>query len=210
MCSASRLALLSLTALATLTGCAGKLRYPSYYVLNLPAPIPAGTQAKPVLGVVAVREFGAPAFLRGGSLVYRPSADQLGFYPYARWAVDVRHTVTSAVLRNMQSGGVFQSVHLFDGREPSDYLLTGTLDDLEEVDRGRDVFVEVRLSAQLVDLRTGDVVWRDTSSGTSKVEQHAVQSVVAGLSQEAESAVDHLVSSMQNRVISLSSAHAGG
>ena len=196
------------TALAPLTGCAGHIRYPSYYALNLPAPKPPATQARPLPGVVAVREFSAPAFLRTGSIVYRPSADEVGFSPYDRWAVDLRHSVTSAVLRNIGSADVFQSAHLFDGREASDYLLTGTLDDLEEVDRGREVFVEVRVSAQLTDLRTGHVVWRDTASETSRVEQRAMPGVVAELSHGTESAVERLVSSLENYVASQSASLA--
>jgi uncharacterized lipoprotein YmbA len=129
-------------ALVSLTGCAGKIRYPSYYVLNLPAPVPQGTQPKPLLGSVAVREFRAPAFLRAGPIMYRQSTGHLDFYDYHRWAVDPRSAVTNAVVQNMQTGGAFQAVHLFDGREASDYLITGTLDHLEEVDQGHDVFVE--------------------------------------------------------------------
>lgn len=200
-----------IAAFAVLAGCAGKIRYPSYYVLNPPAPAPAVIQTKPLLGSVAVREFSAPAFLRAGSIAYRPTANQIGFYPYDHWAVDIRHTVTDAVLQNMQTGGAFQSVYLFDGREKSDYLLTGTLEDLEEVDRGHDVFVEVRLSAQLTDLRSGNVLWRDTSSETAKVEQRGMPGIVDELSQSAETAVERLISSMQNRIgmVSASLAHRG-
>lgn len=193
-------------ALASLSGCAGKIRYPSYYVLNLPTPVPHATQPKPLLGSVAVREFRAPAFLRAGQIVYRQSADQLDFYDYHRWAVDPRSAVTSAVVEDMQTLGVFQSVHLFDGRGASDYLVTGTLDHLEEVDRGHDVFVEVRLSAQLMDLKTGDVLWRDASSESTKLEHRDVPGIVAGMSKAADGAVEHLVSSMQNRVVSISAS----
>ena len=201
------LGLVCLTAaLASLAGCGGKIRYPNYYVLNLPAPIPRATQPKPFLGSVAVREFRAPAFLRAGPIVYRPSADQLDFYDYHRWAVDPRGAVTSAVVQNMQTGGVFQTVHLFDGREASDYLVTGTLDHLEEVDQGHDVSVEVRVSAQLMDLRTGDVLWRDASSETTKLEHRDVPGIVTGMSQSADAAVKQLVSSMQNRVLSISAS----
>jgi ABC-type uncharacterized transport system auxiliary subunit len=205
MRNANLLGLVCLTAaLASLAGCAGKIRYPSYYVLNLPAPAPQATQPKPLLGSVAVREFRAPAFLRAGPIVYHQSADQLDFYDYHRWAVEPRSAVTSAVVQNMQTGGVFQSVHLFDGRGTSDYLVTGTLDHLEEVDQGRDVFVEVRVSAQLMDLKTGDVLWRDASSETTKLEHRDFPGIVAGMSQAADGAVEHLVSSMQTRVVSIS------
>ena len=44
-------------ALVGVAGCGSKIRYPSYYVLNVPAPIPANANSKPILGPVAVREF---------------------------------------------------------------------------------------------------------------------------------------------------------
>jgi ABC-type uncharacterized transport system auxiliary subunit len=198
-----------IVAVACLAGCGGKIRYPNYYVLNLPAPVLSVAQTKPLPGSVAVREFGAPSFLRAGPIVYRQSAEQLDFYDYHRWAVDPRSAVTGAVVQHMQARGIFQSVYLFDGRGPSDYLLTGTLEQLEEVDRGHDAFVEVRLSAQLMNLKTGDVLWRDTSSETTKLEHHAVPGVVVELSSAAEHAVEHLVSSMQNRVTA-GSLSAGG
>ena len=53
-------------------GCAGKVKYPTYYTLNVPpAPDPpAGPDARTS---VAVREFRAPGYLRQGPLVYRAS-----------------------------------------------------------------------------------------------------------------------------------------
>src|SRR5271170_1016403 len=149
-----------MTALASLSGCAGKIQYPSYYVLNVPAPPPVKGQSKPILGSVAVREFDAPAFLRGGSIAFRKSPEQLDFYNYHRWAEDPRRVVTLAMVREMQARGVFQSVDLFDGRGTPECLLTGTLDQLEEVDEGSNVSVEAGLSARLVNLRSGEVIWQ--------------------------------------------------
>ena len=192
--------------LVGLTGCAGKIRYPNYYVLNLPAPVPVADQRKPLPGSVAVREFRAPAFLRAGPIAFRESAEQLDFYNYHRWVVDPRSTVTNAIIQNIQARRFFQSAQLFDGRGSSDYLLTGTLDHLEEVDKGREVFVEVCVSAQLTNMRTGDVLWRDTSSETTKLDDRAVPGLVTAMSQTAESVVAHLVSSMQERLATASAS----
>jgi uncharacterized lipoprotein YmbA len=203
MRNADLLCLVWLTAATvSLTGCAGKIRYPNYYVLNLPAPVAAATQPKPLLGSVAVRKFNAPAFLRAGPIVYRRSAEQLDFYDYHRWAIEPRNVVTNAVVQNMEARGVFQSVRLFDGRGASHYLVTGTLDHLEEVDKGHDVFIEVRMSAQLMDLKIGDVLWKDASSETAKLQHRGVPDIVSEMSCATENAVEHLVSSMQNRVVS--------
>jgi hypothetical protein len=69
MCNSKQiLAIGVMASLASLAGCAGKIRYPSYYVLNVPA-VPSGNdRPKPILGSVAVREFSAPGFLRGGPI----------------------------------------------------------------------------------------------------------------------------------------------
>jgi ABC-type uncharacterized transport system auxiliary subunit len=193
-------------ALVSLAACGGKVRYPNYYILNVPAPAPEVSRVKPVLGSAAVREFSAPRFLRAGPIVYRQSPEQLGFYNYDRWAVDPRSAVTTAFVQTLQARGVFQSVHVFDGRATSDYQVTGTLDYLEEVDQGRDVFIRVGVSAQLLDLKTGDVLWRGKSTQSTRLEHRAVPSLVDGMSQAAEQAVTHLVSSMQDRVLQASAS----
>jgi uncharacterized lipoprotein YmbA len=198
------------SVLACLTGCAGGVRYPKYYVLNLPAPVRSPDQPKPFPGSVAVREFRAPVFLRAGPIVYRKSAEQLDFYNYHRWVADPRSAVTNSMLQNIRIRGLFQAAHLFDGRGVSEYLLSGTLDHLEEVDKGREVFVEVSVSAQLTNVRTGDVLWSDTSSQTTKLEDRAVPGLVAAMSQTAESVVGHLVSSMQQRLATASASLTSG
>src|ERR1700688_4307872 len=157
-----------MTALATRAGCAGKIRYPSYYVLNVPAPLSASDRPKLILGSVAVREFSAPAFLRGGPIAYRASLGQVDFYAYHRWAEDPRRVVTAAMVREMQARRLFQSVDVFDGRGSPQCLVTGTLDHLEEVDEGTNVSIEVSLSAQLINLQTGEVLWKDTASKTAR------------------------------------------
>jgi len=191
------------TALTSLAGCGGKIRYPSYYVLNVlnvPAPGPAMDRSKPILGAAAVREFSAPEFLREGPIAYRQSPEQLDFYNYHRWAVDPRRAVTAAMVGEMQTRGLFQSVDMFDGHGSPECLVTGTLDHLEEVDHGSDVSIEVRVSARLINLRTGEVLWQDTATETARLDERSVPGIVAEMSRELGNAVERLVSSMQDRV----------
>jgi cholesterol transport system auxiliary component len=193
-----------MTALVSLAGCAGKIHYPSYYVLNLPAPVTTPSPAAPILGSVAVREFESPRFLRAGPIVYRASAEELGFYEYHRWAVDPRRTVTSAMIQQMQSRGIFRSVDSYSG-QTAEYLLTGTLDHLEEVDQGSHVSIEAGLSARLIDTRTGGVLWQGASLKTVLLDQRSVPGVVTEMSGTVQSIVAGLVSSMQDRVSAASS-----
>ena len=194
-----------MTALASLTGCGGKIRYPSYYVLNVPAPPTVNDRSKPVLGSVAVRQFSAPSFLKEGSIVYRPSDEQLDFYNYHRWAEDPRRVATQAMAREIQARGLFKSVDIFDGRASPDYLITGTLDHLEEIDQGSKVSIEVSLSARLINLRTREELWRDTSTKTATLDERSVPGIVSELSRELGSAVARLTSSMQDRLSTASS-----
>lgn len=213
MRGANAVAIVCLTAIVLAgAGCGGKIHYPNYYVLNVPtAPAPSDPQAKPRLGSVAVRNFSAPSFLRAGPIVYRESAEQINFYQYHRWAIDPRASVTNALLQNIQARGLFASVAQYDGREASDYLITGRLDQLEEIDNGRDVRIAVSLSAQLMRLKTGEVIWRDTTSEVTRLEHRTVSGVVTEMSQAVQKSVDGLVSSMQKRLepISVSSARTG-
>jgi|HubBroStandDraft_6_1064221.scaffolds.fasta_scaffold17330_4 uncharacterized lipoprotein YmbA len=186
-------------ALLGLAGCA-KIRYPSYYVLNLPAPSPDAAGSKPILGSVAVREFSAPEFLRRGPIAYRQSPEQLDFYHYDQWAEDPRSAVTAAMVREMRVRGLFQSVGVFDAGETPECLLTGKLDHLEEVDQGSSVSIEVGLSARLINLRTGEVLWQGASSKTAKLDQRSVPGIVAAMSRELGDTVQALVSSMQDHV----------
>jgi len=64
--------------LSGLAGCTGGIRYPSYYLLNVPQSLSPKDPSKPILGSAAVREFSAPRFLKEGSIVYRPAPEQLG------------------------------------------------------------------------------------------------------------------------------------
>jgi ABC-type uncharacterized transport system auxiliary subunit len=186
-----------------LAACGGKIRYPSYYVLNLPPPTPQAAQPKALVASVAVREFSAPRFLRAGPIVYRQSPEQLGFYNYDRWAVDPRSTVTGAFVQVLESRGIFQSVRPFDGRATPEYLITGTINHLEEIDQPHQVLMNVSISAQLTSVKTGDVVWSGVSSQTTSLKGHAVPDLVAGMSQSADQAITDLVSSMQGRLVQL-------
>jgi uncharacterized lipoprotein YmbA len=180
-----------------LGGCA-KVRYPDYYVLNLPDPVSAARDSRPIPANVAVREFRAPQYLRQGPIVYRPESEQIAFYDYHRWAEDPRQTVTTTMVRGLKQ--VFESVELYDGRTDAEFLLTGTLDRLEEVDSERSVSVEVGISAKLLNVKTGDVIWSDTSFKTSEVSQRSLPAVVKEMSRDLSEAATQLVSSMRSRV----------
>jgi len=189
----------TLTALV-MSGCAGKVRYPNYYTLAL-----APTQ-KPALNdahqsaTVAVRRFDTPAYLRQGRIVYRETPEEVGFYDYHRWASDPGTVVTTGVIDSLRSANLFSVVEPYAGQEHPDYLLSGRLERLDEVDYNGSVQVEVKLSAELVNVRTGESVWAGTVTETSTASARNMNSVVVAMGHAAQSGVDQLVASIEKQV----------
>jgi len=184
-----------LAIVTALTGCGGKLRYPAYYTLNLPAP-PDPPAAQGVRTSIAVREFQSPGYLRQGPIVYRTTPEEVGFYEYHRWAVDPRTFVTSAVIEHLRAGGQFSLVSMYDGRPNNDYVFSGKLEKLEEVDYKSSVNVEVAMSAQITDVTTGATVWSDAVRETGTVSQRNVRAIVLEMNRTLDSAINKLLSTV--------------
>jgi len=200
--------LFALTAVAVLTGCGGAVKYPHYYALNVP-PAPDPPVADGVHTSLAVREFRSPTYLRQGAIVYKISPEQIGFYDYHRWAVDPREFVTTAVTERLRASGNFAQVKRYDGRPDIDYVLSGRLEKLEEVDYDGGVKVEVEISAQMTKLASGATVWSNDVSEVGKVDARDVPAVVAEMNRSLERAIEKLLSSMSARAAEGSSGANG-
>jgi ABC-type uncharacterized transport system auxiliary subunit len=181
-----------LAALVILSGCAGKIKYPNYYTLNLPAP-PDPPAAENAHATLAIRQFRAPAYLRQGAIVYRTSPEQIGLYAYQRWAIDPRDLVTNAVIERLRASGAFARVQAYDGNRDVEYVLSGRLEKLEELDYQRGVKVEVAVSAEIANIATGAVVWSNTVSEIGDVNKRDVPAVVSEMNRTMERAIEKLV-----------------
>jgi ABC-type uncharacterized transport system auxiliary subunit len=182
-----------LVLLPALAGC-GRVRYPKYYTLNVPPPPdPVAAESAPSL---AVREFQSPGYLRQGPIVYRPTPEQIGFYEYHRWAADPRTLVTSAVLDNLRASGRYSVVSMYNGRADNDYIFSGKLEKLEEVDYQSGVKVEVAMSAQITSVKSGATVWSNAVSEVGPVSQRTVPGVVSQMNRTMELAINKLLSTV--------------
>jgi ABC-type uncharacterized transport system auxiliary subunit len=195
----------SLAALVILASCGGRVRYPNYYTLNLPAP-PDPPPAENVHAAVAIREFRAPAYLRQGAIVYKPSPEQIGFYAYHRWAINPCEFVTNSVIERLRASGDFARVKSYDGRPDTEYVLSGRLEKLEEIDYAGGVKVEVAISAQMTNLATGATVWTNAVSEVGDVNSHDVPAVVSAMNRTMEQAIQKLLSPIPADVVTSSTA----
>ena len=182
----------ALLTIVILAGCAGKVGRTNYYTLNLPAP-PDPPAAENANTSVAIREFRAPAYLRQGAIVYKPSPEQIGFYAYHRWAIDPCQFVTDSIIARLGATGTFSRVKHYDGQPDADYLVSGRLEKLEEIDYEGGVRVEVAVSAQMTKLDTGTIVWSKAVSEVGEVKQHDVPTVVSEMSNTMERAIEKLL-----------------
>ena len=187
--------LATLAISACLIGCVSRARFPAYYTLHVPpavdAPIAGGTRPS-----LAVREFHSPEYLRQGAIVYRTSPEQVGFYQYHRWAVDPREFLTNAIIDRLRATGRFAEVRAYDGRSDVDFVLSGGLEKLEEVDYEGGVRVEVALSAEITDPRVGKTVWANVASESERVDKRNVPAVVAEMSHAMDGAIQKLMASL--------------
>ena len=175
-----------------LVGCAGKVKYPNYYTLHIPPP-PDPPARGDVHASLAIREFRSPVYLRQGAIVYKTSPEQIGFYNYHRWAVDPREFLTNAVADRLRASGNFTQVKLYDGRPGVDYILSGRLEDLEEIDYQGGVKVQVAISAQMTNLATGATVWTNSVSEVGTVGRRDVPAIVSEMNETVGRAIEKLL-----------------
>jgi ABC-type uncharacterized transport system auxiliary subunit len=183
-----------LATLVLLAGC-GRVRYPQYYTLNLPAP-PDPPASENAHATLAIREFSAPTYLRQGAIAYKTSPEQIGFYAYHRWATDPREVVTNAVIDHLRASAAFAFVKPYDGRPDAGYVLSGRLEKLDELDYEGGVKVEIALSAQMTSVATGATVWSNAVSEVGDVNKRDVPAVVSEMNGTMERAIKELLSPM--------------
>src|ERR1700733_2757967 len=194
-----------LAALVILTGCGGRVRYPNYYTLNLPAP-PDPPAAENAHATVAIREFRAPTYLRQGAIVYKASPEQIGLYAYHRWAMAPRDFVTNAIIERLRASGVFAHVQAYDGSRDVDYVLSGRLEKLEELDYQGSVKVQVAISAEMTSIASGAIVWSNAISEIGDVNQRDVPTVVSEINRTMERAIEKLLSPLPGDAVTGSTA----
>ena len=94
---------------------------------------------------------------------------------------------------HLRASGNFTQVKLYDGRSDIDYVLSGRLEELEEIDYEGGVKVEVAISAQMTNLATGAQVWTNAVSEVGTVEKRDVPAVVTEMNRTMDRAIEKLL-----------------
>ena len=184
-----------------LCGCGGKIRYPHYYALEIRPPAPRLADGARFPGVVSVRRFEAPAYLRRGGIVYRRTPEEIGFYDYHRWAEIPSDAVTTAVIDALRSARLFSAVTPYDGQNRQDYVMSGRLERLDEIDYDGSVRVDVRISAELTSLRESTTLWTGEGDASLGIEGHDVTGVVTAMNRALQRSLDRMLANLEARAL---------
>jgi hypothetical protein len=93
-------------------------------------------------------------------------------------------------------------VSVYDGRPDNEYIFSGKLEKLEEVDYRPGVQVEVVMSAQITKASTGATVWSNAVTEVGKVSQRNVPGVVSEMNRTVEVAINRLLSTVPSPLAS--------
>jgi len=106
--------------------------------------------------------------------------------------MDPRDFVTNAIVERLRASGVFARVQTYNGSRDVDYVLSGRLEKLDELDYQGSVKVEVAISAELTSIATGAVVWSNAVSETGDVGKREVPAVVSEMNRTMQRAIEKL------------------
>jgi hypothetical protein len=102
--------------------------------------------------------------------------------------------MTNSVIERLRASGDFARVQPYDGRSDTEFVLSGRLEKLEEIDYAGGVKVEVAISAHMTNLATGLTVWTNAVSEVGDVNKRDVPAVVSEMNRTMERAITKLLS----------------
>jgi ABC-type uncharacterized transport system auxiliary subunit len=117
-----------------------------------------------------------------------------------------RDFLTNAIIERLRASGLFAHVQAYDGSRDVDYVLSGRLEKLEELDYQGSVKVQVAISAEMTSIASGAIVWSNAISEIGDVNQRDVPAVVSEMNRTMERAMEKLLSSMPGDVATGSTA----
>lgn len=159
------------------SGCVGGRPIHYYAISDLPVTAAA---AKPDGLVLLVGRIATPEALADGRIHYRSGSHEVGSYEYHRWTERPGLMVRDLLLQTLRASGQYRQVQEAASSALGDYLIRGKLFDFSEIDEPG-VESRVSLQLELVDRKTGLVVWHHHYQRDEPVNGKTMKDVVASL-----------------------------
>jgi ABC-type uncharacterized transport system auxiliary subunit len=149
-----------------------------YYTINHPAI--TDTNSKPDGLVLLVGRIATPEALEDGRIHYRSGSNEVGSYEYHRWTERPGQMVRDLLIQSLRSSGKYRQVQETSSAAGGDYLIRGKLFEFSEIDEPG-IQSRVSLHLELVDRKTGLVVWDRHYNRDEPVNGKAMKEVVMSL-----------------------------
>jgi ABC-type uncharacterized transport system auxiliary subunit len=149
-----------------------------YYTLNRPAA--TTVTAKPDGLVLILGRIVTPEALEDGRIRYRSGSNEVGSYEYHRWTERPALVVRDLLLETLRSSGKYRQVQEASSSAGGDYLIRGKLYEFSEID-GADIRSRVSLLLEVLDSKTGRVVWDRHYNRDEPVDGKTIKEVVVSL-----------------------------
>lgn len=189
---------LALSLIVMLGGMAcfsGKLPPRELYRLTMP-PAPGMPAAPgPLPGTIAIARFETPGLYGDGNIVFRTGENEYGVYPSREWGIPLGEMLGLLTENALERSPLSSEGAVYGAPSADDlpYIWRGMVREFEEVNRGREVFVAVRLDAQLVRSADDAILWKGSRRLERAVLRPTMSAIVADLSALATEATDALI-----------------
>jgi ABC-type uncharacterized transport system auxiliary subunit len=183
--------LLSLLAFG-LWGCGTGPRI-RYYTTQIPAAPDPRTNVRGVS--LLVGRISAPGILEDEPIAYRVGANGIGTYSYHRWEEPPVDMLKLSLIRELRNSGEYSSVTSLKNDSKGPFLVRLRLYNFEEVD-GATISALVSMDFELVDRKSGEVVWSHFYSQSEAVEGKQIPDVVAALNRNLDRGLKEVASGL--------------
>lgn len=149
-------------ALACLAGCV-RLTVPTPHVHEYRIDYPPPQIDGPPLPVVLrIAPFRVAAAYAGDAIVYRSGDFETDSYVYHRWATNPGNMIADLLARDFAASGRYRAVQQGPSLLPSDYVLTATIEEIEErsVATGHSAHLRLRVLLFTSRAPSGEPVWQ--------------------------------------------------
>ena len=184
-------------ACALLTACVGG-RPIHYYAINRQA---VGVAApKPDGPVLVIGRITTPEALQDGRIRYRAGSNEVGAYEYHRWTERPSAMVQDLLLQALRASGKWRRVMEASSTAESDYLVRGRLREFAEIDNPG-IQTRVSLRLELVDFKTGAVIWDRDYNRDVPVEGKTINEVVLSMEHNLQQVIGEAASAIEASVL---------
>jgi len=204
--------LASVAALA-LSGCffGGRPPESRYYTLDyVPSPPADRLERGPYPFTARLREPTIAEAYRRSQIVYRQSAYQMQFYAYNLWAVDPERMIGDLLFKHLRAARLFENVTRAAESVPPDFQITCDVLAIEEYDSPDRWYAHVAIEYQLIDEKTGQILWKQLYDLRKAVPQQEPVYVVREIAALLSLIHDRLVEEVEPVLQEAARRRAGG